>query len=374
MAKDLAQYAPKYRIVAEKLRTEIKKGLYDLDMALPTEEALIGRYGVSRTTIRSALDLLVEEKVVTRNRGKGSFVSFFSKKMKCKTLIFAYPEAIALAHPYLSRLYRSFDEAVRKYSDSNDVKFSTQCIRAAETNNDSSYTLLSAEDSIQAQIINPHLVHGLCIAVPLTKQDISEIKSREISCVRLGGSGQDDLPVIRYDYIAPARLVIQHFRDLGHRKIGLVMEKSLRSRVGQNLVDGLVSWSKAIGININDKTDVVWCNYQHKSDIEQVKELLSRADRPTALYCFDDFLAMDARDAANELGLSVPDDLSIVGLGNYVADSEISTVTIPLEKMGQETARILIEQVFDGQQQHREHVVDGYELIARKSSGKAPVE
>lgn len=68
-------------------------------------------------------------------------------------------------------------------------------------------------------------------------------------------------------------------------------------------------------------------------------ELLSRPDRPTALFCFSDQMAMGAYQAAGHLGLKIPDDLSIVGVDNLelIADAlwpGLSTMALPHYEMG----------------------------------------
>jgi LacI family transcriptional regulator len=68
-------------------------------------------------------------------------------------------------------------------------------------------------------------------------------------------------------------------------------------------------------------------------------ELLSRPDRPTALFCYNDRMAMGAYRAARELGLTIPDDLSIVGFDDqeHVADGlapGLTTVALPHYDMG----------------------------------------
>lgn len=66
---------PLYRQIYSLLRGRIVEGEYAPDAALPTEDELVERYGVSRVTVRSALKLLAEEGLVVRQPGKGTFVS-----------------------------------------------------------------------------------------------------------------------------------------------------------------------------------------------------------------------------------------------------------------------------------------------------------
>lgn len=66
---------PIYHQIAGRIRAEIVSGAYPLDSRLPTEHELAGQMGVSRPTVRQALDLLAREGLVVRVKGSGTFVS-----------------------------------------------------------------------------------------------------------------------------------------------------------------------------------------------------------------------------------------------------------------------------------------------------------
>ncbi|MDO5035171.1 MAG: LacI family DNA-binding transcriptional regulator [Actinomycetaceae bacterium] len=96
------------------------------------------------------------------------------------------------------------------------------------------------------------------------------------------------------------------------------------------------------------------------------KELLSRADRPTAIFCFNDRIAMGAYRAAAELELKVPRDVSIMGFDNqdYVADGlypGLTTIELPHYEMGTWAA----EQLFK--------LIDGEELETSSNRLRGPI-
>ena len=80
------------------------------------------------------------------------------------------------------------------------------------------------------------------------------------------------------------------------------------------------------------------------------KQLLKRKRRPTALFCFSDRMAMGAYRAATELGISIPDELSIIGFDNqpHIAEAlwpPLSTMQLPHYEMGVWAAEQLINQL-----------------------------
>jgi LacI family transcriptional regulator len=77
-------------------------------------------------------------------------------------------------------------------------------------------------------------------------------------------------------------------------------------------------------------------------------ELMQLPDRPTALFCFNDSIAMGAYDAVKKLGLAIPDDLAIVGFDNHELIAAqlyppLTTIELPHYAMGQWAVQYLLE-------------------------------
>ncbi|GEM_PF-1300724 len=74
---------------------------------------------------------------------------------------------------------------------------------------------------------------------------------------------------------------------------------------------------------------------------------LPEGERPTAVFCANDTLAVRLREAAEKMGLSVPGDLSLVGVGdsNRAAESGLTSVVIPGEQIGREAVRLLLRMI-----------------------------
>ena len=79
-------------------------------------------------------------------------------------------------------------------------------------------------------------------------------------------------------------------------------------------------------------------------------ELLTRSDRPTGIFCFNDRMAMGVYQAASALGLTIPADVSVVGFDDQelISDSlrpGLTTVALPHYEMGHWAVRTLLEQI-----------------------------
>ena len=77
--------------------------------------------------------------------------------------------------------------------------------------------------------------------------------------------------------------------------------------------------------------------------------LLALADPPTAIFAFNDTMAIGAMQAARERGLEIPDDLSIVGFDDteeaLIAVPALTTVRQPLAEMGRTAVSLLLRQL-----------------------------
>jgi LacI family transcriptional regulator len=108
-------------------------------------------------------------------------------------------------------------------------------------------------------------------------------------------------------------------------------------------------------------------------------KLLDRLDRPTAVFCFNDRMAMGTYQAAADLGLRIPQDLSIVGFDNQesIADGlrpGLTTLALPHYEMGQWAVRTLIDLVDSRAHQPAPQAMTlSCPLVRRASVGPPPV-
>jgi LacI family transcriptional regulator len=107
-----------------------------------------------------------------------------------------------------------------------------------------------------------------------------------------------------------------------------------------------------------------------------MQRLLILAERPTAVLASDDIIALGALKAAHDLGLRVPQDISITGfdgidLTRYVSPA-LTTVRQPIEEMSRQALRLLLE-IVAGEALESEQVIRIQpELVVRQSTGPAP--
>jgi LacI family transcriptional regulator len=176
------------------------------------------------------------------------------------------------------------------------------------------------------------------------------------------------------DNAGGARLAVEHLIALGHRRIAHLRGRAdlesahVRERGYRESLD-------AAGIRF-DPALVRDGGYQRQEGREAALELLRLSEPPTAVFAGNDLSAIGAMAAAAELGLRVPDDVSVVGFDDIPeaarATPRLTTVSQPLHDMGAEAVRMLVDLLSGGTDGNR-HVRLPDELIVRETTA-APKE
>jgi DNA-binding LacI/PurR family transcriptional regulator/DNA-binding transcriptional regulator YhcF (GntR family) len=369
--EELMQYLPRYRVIANELRQKIRDGNYLSNEKIPSEHVLGKLYEVSRGTVREALGLLTQEHLLLRQPGVGTIVAPRQKSLHKTTFVFTHSGAYSLTQPYLNRLYHSFEDAVEEFSLESDSDFSVQSVRLAKVANDYGYSIQKSEDVFQDRLCDPKHVQGLCLTASVPDKEVVALQNRGIICVHFSGAEDSKCPSIYFDRYKMRELALLHLKDLGHRKIGFVLAEETKKIITPwpEVMTRLKKTAGEIGLDLDDQYNVYCSDWKRELSTQGVKKLLQNQKRPTALICGDDILAMGAWDGANEMGISVPGDLSIVGFGDYISDANLTTIQLPLEQMGRVGAEILFKGIRMNNDGPDHICLGGYKLIPRASSG-----
>ena len=157
--------------------------------------------------------------------------------------------------------------------------------------------------------------------------------------------GPSGAPTVDSDNLAGARLAVEHLVALGHRRIALLggrpdLESArLREQSYREALEGA-------GIPVDDELLRVG-GYRADLTDSPAHELLTLPDRPTAVFAANDLSAIRTMEVARELGLRVPEDLSVVGFDNMPESAltvpSLTTVSQPLHQMGAEALRMVVD-------------------------------
>jgi LacI family transcriptional regulator len=151
------------------------------------------------------------------------------------------------------------------------------------------------------------------------------------------------VPAVLYGHAAGAEQGMRHLLALGHRRIAAItgppgwMAEVERLR-------GYTAALAAAGLE-HDRALVLSADFEVEPGAEAAGRLLDLPDRPTAIFCFNDWMAVGAMRAAHERGLRVPGDVSVMGYGDvdwasYLTPA-LTTIRQPLTDMGRAAVSLL---------------------------------
>lgn len=157
-------------------------------------------------------------------------------------------------------------------------------------------------------------------------------------------TGRPGPSTVEADNVGGARAATQHLIDLGHRRIAHVRGRT--DLVSAQLREqGYREALEAAGIPFDAELVRVG-GYRAAETTDAARELLTLRQRPTAVFSANDLSAIRVIEIARELGLRVPEDLSVVGFDNVPeaanAVPALTTVAQPLHQMGAEAVRLLL--------------------------------
>lgn len=174
------------------------------------------------------------------------------------------------------------------------------------------------------------------------------------------------------DEVGAAETAVEALIQAGHTRIGMINNRDdIPATHGRR--EGFLNVLRRHGLEHDSRHLAIGTPHPTQGGREAALELLGQTDRPTALFCFNDRIAMGAYQAATALRLRIPEDVSVVGIDNLeiIADSlwpGLTTVALPHYEMGRwAVSRILDDIENPGKPPVQIHL--GCPLIERGSLG-----
>ncbi|UHA62716.1 LacI family transcriptional regulator [Metabacillus litoralis] len=178
-----------------------------------------------------------------------------------------------------------------------------------------------------------------------------------------------NVPTVSIDNISSARKATEHLISLGHTKIahitGAIHVILSRDRL-RGFQQAMMSHNLVV-----EPLYVQEGDFSFDSGYHQMMKLLALEVPPTAVFAFNDDMALGAIKAAKEFGLTVPNDLAVVGFDNIkmssINEPSITTIDQPKYEIGQKAMEILLK-LINREELHKKKFVFKDELIVRGST------
>ncbi|GGD87412.1 GntR family transcriptional regulator [Paenibacillus nasutitermitis] len=363
------QLPPKYIQLKEEILSWITTDQFKAHDKLPSENEIAARYGFSRQTVRQALGELEAEGWLYRSQGKGTFVAESSGA--AATHPSKHGLTIGLMTTHISDYI--FPTIVRGVESA--LRTEGARLLLASTDNEKNKERESLESMLRQQpdglIIeptksaegNPNLDYYL------------SLESRGIPFVMLNERYSDlDAPCLKVDDELGGYRAAEHLIKLGHHRIaGLFKTDDFQ---GIYRMRGFLRALRESHLALHAEYLIRYTTEEkHGRPAGALAALLDKStdERPTAIVCYNDELAVRLLDVVRSKGLAVPGDLSLVGFDDATlataTEVKLTTLEHPKTRMGEDAVKLLMRLMAKkGRKKPEADIVYDPRLIIREST------
>ncbi len=351
---------PLYLVARDTIRDAIDAGEFEPGQRMPSTAAVSRQLRVSLVTAHRALHELVGDGLLHRSQGRGTFVrpaggAGAARRASGRVGLVFDPDS-SLADHYHSQVL----EGVRRGAQQLHVDL----------------ILLRLGEDVRGEC------DGFLYLNPLPSQLADVSKRAPKPCVVIGAHGTArGVAAVDTDNADLVEQAIDHLARLGHRRIGYIggVEGPLATSNARDRWQGFVGACRRRNLTV-DPGHVLPARTWRLDREERLRltAMLGGPNPPTALFAAGYYYALDAYAAAEEAGLQVPEELSVVGVDDPPSAEHLSpsltTLRQPLVQLGHAAVALLAERVSPSD---REPEDDGgrtlrARLIPRRSTGPAP--
>jgi len=180
------------------------------------------------------------------------------------------------------------------------------------------------------------------------------------------------LDAVGIDNLKGAYMATKHLLDLGHRLVAAITGKRI-STVSERRLLGYQQALEEAGLPF-DQAYVFRGDYQPETGCRAVEHFLSLPERPTAIFAFNDLMAIGALQTLRDWGLDAPEQMAVVGFDGIAisqhASPSLTTVRQPISRMGQTAVELLLQRIRGEGPEEAQYIELEPELIVRASTGQ----
>lgn len=327
----------KTKALAQAIRQAILNGEYAAGEILPSEREFMFRHDLSRTTVRRAIELLVEEGRVVRRAGSGSFVSEAENSRQVPPVASGIPSISLLIPTFSNPLYGEMIDVIEREAREQGLKLITS---------QSGYSPESESHQLSAFADDPD-VRG-AIVVPLTVAASSIGARRFLTAGKplvYIGRWPDDTATdgVSADYLMAGRIAVEHLLARGHKRIAFV--EGSPHLPGFSLLDGYSLALQRAKLPVT--ADLVRINDlpSEAAGRRAIEDLLSEKVKFSAVFARNDVTALGVVQALRAAGAQIPGKVAVASVNDSLLarsmDPPLTSVRIYPEILGRMSFRLL---------------------------------
>lgn len=353
----------KFRMLATRLRQQIADGQWSVGGRLPTEQELARTHEVGLNTVRRAINLLVDEGLVRRRQGSGTFVTSAPADGRKRRFI-------GVLVPSTSYFYPRVIEGIERVMSAAGVR-----IVLSSSEYDTSLEHEQLGQLLDAGVDGLLLVPNLHL-MDEPRRHIERLRELPVPYVLVerrppDPAPDDATPYVCTNHVGGGYAAVRHFAELGHQRIGHLGR--IRTATADMVAEG---YDRAVAdfglprIPAAVQRRAEWTPNQLAAYARACQQ-----NGVTAVFCLGDRDAAGLLPHLRRLGLAVPDDVAVVAYDDEVADLgevPLTAVSPPKSEVGALAAELLLRRIDQGASTPIHQVQLQPRLVIRASCGASP--
>jgi len=267
---------------------------------------------------------------------KGIF-QFSSAKKKCHTIGCTFiSDHESFVSPFFAELLAGIREEVKNQENLYELTL---------------LTFNCTEAGFEQSLENAHL-DGSIILGRTTRERVNSLKATIPHLVYAGLNRMEDMNQVLCDAKKGIFAVVDHFVETGHMKIGFIGPARAETQLLNEY--RYLAYREALEkYNLPFDKNLVADSFLTASDgYQATQKLLSGGNRPTAIVCGNDNLAIGVEKACADSGIRIPEDIAIAGFDN-IADAaflrpSLTTIDVPKRDLGRYAVKLLLDCIESG--------------------------
>lgn len=359
-------FVPEYRRVYNELKKQIDQGIYKAGDQLPYERNLCSLFSVERVTVRKALDLLVADQLIEKRAGLGSFV-----------LNREPGEDVSEPMPNILFVMRK---------NQNDLQQNVTAFNALlffpleQACRDYGYSLvyigLQPDEDI-ITIMQQHPCSGMFLVSTVSDEVVEHLKSNGLPFLCINHFNAHTISVLP-DNDKGAHAAVSDLIALGHRRIAYLNG----SQTATNAVERKNGYRRALyehGLPFQRRLIMEgdWTVDGGEEAMGALLDELPLEQRPTAVFSASDMMAIGAMRAIKARGMSVPEDISVMGFDNInmctICSPALSSIAMDMQQMAIVAVDHIMQLISGRGKTHAQYAIRLPTTLVRRQSTAAPL-
>lgn len=361
---------PLHKQLYELIRGAIQSGVYLPGDRIEPERWFVKNARLSQPTVARAFRNLARDGWVIRRTGSGTYVNHVQKS-EARSLKRVGISYYNIKTPYFERICTGIHAVTQRNKielalvpTGMDFEHEEKAMKAFEKEKvDGIIVIPFGSESMQR-----HLLHLLEIGMPIVSIGVHMPR---LLCDTVG-----------FDYEQAGYLAAEFLVTQQHRRIAFFCSEVLYPNTANlDMISGIHQACLEFDVPFDDsnivRAPIMFEDTDNSPPRQALRALFDQpaSVRPTALICETDGLALMAYSVIGEIGLKIPQDVSITGGADLPIASQMSppltTVTWPLERMGRTALRMLADRA-NHPERHPVHRILDSQLVVRRSTGIGP--